>query len=238
LEVGFMAIAGAGALAPDRVGSPSVASFALNAAAPLMVVGAYVTTAWAVTGAVPVSLALLGLGAVLAVWCGYVRMARHVVNAGSLYTYIAHGIGARFATVGAAVAIAATGWNPTTQLFFWLGTTGALGVLILMTAASVAVVGFFWTDRRGESRWASRIAPALAAGILGVCVLLVLDNYAALLGVAPTSSARWALPSVYLVAALTGAGYALVLGGRRPTVLRGIGRGANAAGSLMLEGVR
>jgi hypothetical protein len=103
-----MAIASTGALVPDRVGSPSVASFALNAAAPLMVVGAYVTTAWAVTGAVPVSLALLGLGAVLAVWCvGYVRMARHVMNAGSLYTYLAHGIGARFATAGAAVQLVA-----------------------------------------------------------------------------------------------------------------------------------
>jgi amino acid transporter len=136
------------------------------------------------------------------------------------------------------VVFAVMGWNPLTHLFFWLGTTGALGVLILMFGASVAVVGFFWRDRRGESRWAARIAPALAAGVLGGCVLLVLDNYAALLGVSPGSAARWALPSVYLIAAVAGGGYALLLAGRRPAVLRGIGRGANAAGSLMLEGVR
>ncbi|MBT8228528.1 MAG: APC family permease [Dactylosporangium sp.] len=471
-----------------------MASFALNAAAPLMVVGAYVTTAWAVTGAVPISLALLGMAAILAVWCvGYVRMAKYVVNAGSLYTYVSHGIGPRAATaaaavqlvaysllqvglygivgvqaaglagdelglalpwwlwallawlavavlgtrgigvssrllmaaiavellviaaiivvdlahpagghvslaafdpsgftsgtLGAAIAIAVTafvgieaapvyseearqprktimvatylalglmvvcyvagswamaveagpsqvietatrlgpdmllvpasahlggallvdighillltsiiaglvsyhnsvarcvfslsrdgvlprwlgriaprsgapaaaslaqsatglvvivgfatmGWDPLTRLFFWLGTTGALGVLILMTAASVAVVGFFWRDRHGESRWATRIAPSLAAVVLTGCLLLVCDNYASLLGVAPSSPAHWALPAMYLVAVAAGTLYAAVLASRRPRTLRGIGRGANATDSLMLEGVR
>lgn len=481
-------------LAADRLGASSVASFALNAAAPIMVVGAYVTTAWAVTGAVPISFALLAMGAVLAVWCvGYVTMARHVVNAGSLYTYLSHGIGPRTAsagaaiqlvaysllqvglygiagvqaaglatdklgvdlpwwawalttwllvavlgtrgvgvssrllagamivelvviavivgvdlahpaggqvslaafdprefnmgTLGAAVAIsvtafvgieaapvyseearqprntvmyatylalglmvaayvlgswamsvavgpgqvvntatqlgpdmllvpasanvggaalvdighlllltsitaglvsyhnavarcgfslardgvlprilgrtgtrsgapvagslaqsitgfvvivvfAATGWDPLTKMFFWLGTTGALGVLILMTGASVAVVRFFAHRRHAESRWASMIAPGLSAVALFGCLWLVVANYATLLGVAPTSVAQWVLPSAYPIAALLGVGYTTVLADRRPQVLRGIGRGANVAGSLVGEGLR
>lgn len=493
------------ALAADRLGASSVASFALNAAAPIMVVGAYVTTAWAVTHAVPVSLALLGMGALLAVWCvGYVTMARHVVNAGSLYTYLSHGIGPRTATAGAAVQLlaysllqvglygiagvqaaalahdqlgvaapwwlwalvawlvtallgtrgvgvssrllavaivvelavvalivavdlshpagghvsmaafdprgfaglggfhglgglgaaiaisvtafvgieaapvyseearrprstvmvatylalglmvacyvagswamsvvtgpdrviaaaaeagpdllllppashlggellvdvghvllltsivaglvsyhnavarcafslardgvlpgpvsrllgrtaprtgapavasaaqsatglavivlfAVTGWDPLTRLFFWLGTTGAFGVLLLMTGASVAVVGFFRGDRRGESRGAATVAPAVAAVLLLGCVALVVLNYATLLGVAPDSPARWALPAAYLAAAALGAGYAVLLGARRPAVLWRIGRGANAADPAVWEGLR
>ncbi|MBT8226477.1 MAG: APC family permease [Dactylosporangium sp.] len=479
-------------LAADRLGASSVASFALNAAAPIMVVGAYVTTAWAVTGAVPVSLALLGMGAILAIWAvGYLSMARHVVNAGSLYTFLAHGLGPRTATTGAAVQLLAysmlqwglygivgvqasalaadhldvhlpwwawallawtvvawlgtrgvvlgsrlltgaiivetllvgliivvdlahpapggvsfaaldptritsgslgaliaisvtafvgieaapvyseearqpkktimvatylalilmvvvyvagswamsvavgpdqviataaelgpdmllvpasthlggtalvdighillltsisaglmayhnavarttfslardrvlpralartsprsgapvaaslaqsatglavilvyamTGWDPTTRLFFWLGTTGALGVLVLMTGASLAVVGYFARDRRGESPWATRIAPSLAGLALTACVVLVVDNYAGLLGVAPTSPARWALPASYLVVA--GLAWAWSLSGarRRPHALRRIGRGANAAEPAPLLG--
>ncbi|MBN1174909.1 MAG: APC family permease [Micromonosporaceae bacterium] len=476
-------------LKPDAVGAPSIAGFALNAAAPMMVVGAYVTTAWAVTGVVPVALALVGMGALLALWCvGYLAMARHVVNAGSLYTYLAHGIGPWAATAGAAVqllaysllqvglygiagvqaaallngpvglalpwwvwavlawalvlilgtrgvgvssrllaaaivveivlitvitavdlthpagghistaaldpgglttgslgaviAIAVTayvgieaapvyseearqpqttimratylalglmvatyvfgswamsvvvgpdqvidtarqlgpdmllvpasthlggsilvdlghvllltsilaglisyhnsvarcgfalardgvlpgwlswtnprtgapvaasltqsatglavillfaigGWDPLTRLFFWGGTTGALGVLILMVAASAAALGFFRRSRRGEGRWATQIAPALATGALGVCLLLVVANFANLLGVAPSHPARWMLPAGYLLAAGAGLGYAAWLRARRPHALAGIGRGANAISSSL-----
>ena len=47
--------------------------------------------------------------------------------------------------VGLAVilAYAAGGWNPQTDLFFWLGTTGGYGILLLLALTSIAVVRFF-----------------------------------------------------------------------------------------------
>lgn len=471
-------------LAAGRLGVPAVASFALTAAAPIMVVGGYVTTAWAVTGTVAVSTALMIMAVLLAVWSvGYVTMSRHVTNAGSLYTYLAHGLGPRVAVAGAGVqlsayslmqwglygiggvqgaavirdltgvdapwwlwaliawgvvtllgtrgvgvsstvlaiavvaelavvgvvavvdlthpagghitftalnpmnlspaalgvtlAIAVTafvgvegapiyseesrqpkstvriatfvalglmtvayvlgswamtvavgpsrvvetatqqgpdmlllpasehaggsmlvnaghfllltsvfagllsyhnavarcafalgreeiaprlfgrtspatgapinaslaqsatglvvillfalgGLDPMTQLFFAGGTTGALGILILLTAVSAAIVKFFARNRRGENPWAALVAPTIGAITLGGCLILVLTNYAKLLGVAPTSPARWALPTTYLVAAILAGGYAIWLGIRRPSALRRAGHGANA----------
>ena len=61
---------------------------------------------------------------------------------------------------------ALAGWNPMTRLFFWLGTTGGFGILILLAVTSVAVVAFFARDPRGENAWRRLIAPALAAVLL------------------------------------------------------------------------
>jgi amino acid transporter len=471
-------------LVPDRLGAGSVASFALTAAAPIMVVGGVVTTGWAVTGTVAVSIALLAMAGVLALFAvGYVTMARHVANAGSLYTYVAHGFGPvpavaagfgqltaygmmqvalygiggaqaspifadllglpapwwtwaiiawtvvtilgtrgvgvssrvlaiavaaelvlvtlvsiidlahpaggtiSFAalnpgelnsgTLGVALAIAVTafigveaapvyseeskrprstiliatflalglmalvyvngswamtvtvgpdqvveaatrlgpdlllvpaaqhwggttlintghlllltsifagmlayhnafsrcafalgrervlpgvfgrtspatgapiaaslaqsacgllvivvfalaGWDPMTTLFFIVGTTGALGVFALMTAASASVLGFFAGNRRGENGWATWILPAMATGLLLGCLYLILDNYPTLIGVDSGSPARWT-PLLFLAIAALGCCYAWWLRTSRPDTLRRVGHGANAA---------
>ncbi|WP_162908277.1 APC family permease, partial [Allorhizocola rhizosphaerae] len=90
------------ALAADRLGAASVASFALTAAAPLMVVGGLLVTGWANIGVVGFPLALLIIGALLALFCvGYIAMARRIPNAGAFYAYIAQGLG-RPVGVGAA----------------------------------------------------------------------------------------------------------------------------------------
>jgi amino acid transporter len=93
--------------------------------------------------------------------------------------------------IGLAVILlyAAQGWDPLVQLFFYLGTTGGFGVLVLAAATSIAVIVFFAWDRRGESLWSAVIAPALSAAALVAMVWLVVDNYATLLGVAPAR--RW-----------------------------------------------
>lgn len=64
------------------------------------------------------------------------------------------------------VFFAATGQNPMATLFFWLGTTGGFGILLLLAVTSVAVVAFFARNHRGEGAWQRLIAPALAAAIL------------------------------------------------------------------------
>src|SRR5215467_1476448 len=93
-------------LAKDRLGVWAVIMFAMTAATPLLVVGALVVSAWAGTGVVGYPLAFVLIGIVLAIFAaGYVAMARHVVNAGAFYSYIALGankalgVGASFVAV-------------------------------------------------------------------------------------------------------------------------------------------
>ena len=49
------------------------------------------------------------------------------------------------------VVFALGGWPPMTDLFFWLGTTGGFGILILLAATSVAVIAFFARDPPGRA---------------------------------------------------------------------------------------
>ncbi|WP_329109095.1 APC family permease [Micromonospora sp. NBC_01699] len=124
---------------------------------------------------------------------------------------------------------AIAGWDPLVQLFYWGGTGGGFGVLLLITATSIAVIAFFARNPSGESGWHRLIAPGLATVALAVIVFIALDNFAILLGVAPDSTLRWALPAVYPVAALLGVIWALVLRARRPEVYATIGLGPESA---------
>ena len=64
-------------------------------------------------------------------------------------------------------AYALTGQNPMARLFFWLGTTGGLGIILLLAATSAAVIAFFARDARGENLWRRLAAPAIAAVAAG-----------------------------------------------------------------------
>jgi amino acid transporter len=113
--------------------------------------------------------------------------------------------------LAAIVAYAVGGWPPMTNLFFWLGTTGGFGILILLAATSVAVIVFFARDPRGEHLWSRLIAPGLAAILLTGIVVLAVLHYGALLGVPPGSTAAWGLPVSYAAAAGIGLAWGLVL---------------------------
>lgn len=114
-------------------------------------------------------------------------------------------------------------WDPMTKLFFWLGTTGGFGVLILITAASAAVIGFFHRQPSGESLWHRRVAPGLAFVLLLAVVYLVVRNYATLLGVPPGDPmARW-FPLAYLVAIAVGLLWALAIKALNPRVYQRVG---------------
>jgi amino acid transporter len=96
------------ALAADRLGAASVASFALTAAAPLMVVGGLIVAGWANIGVSGFPLALIIVGVVLALFCfGYVAMARRIPNAGAFYAYISQGLGRPIGVGFALVALLA-----------------------------------------------------------------------------------------------------------------------------------
>jgi amino acid transporter len=128
-------------------------------------------------------------------------------------------------------ACALSGQNPMARLFFWAGTTGGLGIIILLAATSAAVIVFFARDPRGESTWRRLAAPALAAVVLATIAVLAIQHYAILLGVAPASAAAWVLPASYAVVAVAGLGWAVVLRTRRPQVYATIGLGPHAVTS-------
>ena len=126
------------------------------------------------------------------------------------------------------VAYALAGQDPMTQLFFWLGTTGGFGILILLALTAVAVIAFFARDPRGETAWPRLIAPALAAVLLAGIVVLAVLHYGTLLGVPAGATAAWALPASYAVVAVIGLAWGLILKIRRPQTYAGIGLGAHA----------
>jgi amino acid transporter len=126
------------------------------------------------------------------------------------------------------VVYATAGWDPMTRLFFWLGTTGGFGILLLLALTAVAVIAFFARDPRGENAWRRLIAPALAAILLSGIVMLAVANYHTLLGVPPGDLAAWALPASYGLVAVIGLGWGLMLKIWRPQVYAAIGLGAHA----------
>jgi amino acid transporter len=130
--------------------------------------------------------------------------------------------------LAAIAGFALGGLPPMTDLFFWLGTTGGFGILILLAVTSVAVIAFFARDPRGESAWRRLIAPALAAILLGGIVVLAVLHYAILLGVPSGSPAARLLPAGYALVAAIGLAWGLFLRARRPAVYATIGLGAHA----------
>ncbi len=103
-----------------------------------------------------------------------------------------------FIGIAVIVIYAVAGWDPLVQLFFWGGTSGALGVLVLIASTSIAVIVFFAKNPSGESLWHRVIAPAIATVALLAIVYLALDNFATLLGVAPDHVLAWLIPVIYL----------------------------------------
>ncbi|QJY49985.1 APC family permease [Pseudonocardia broussonetiae] len=95
----------AGVLAADRLGVVAIAFFVVAAAAPMAaVVGASGVLFSAVGPATPLVYVLAALMiALFAV--GYLRMSRHITNAGGFVAYIAKGLGNRWASGGAGLAV-------------------------------------------------------------------------------------------------------------------------------------
>ncbi|MFD9074838.1 APC family permease [Streptomyces lasiicapitis] len=117
---------------------------------------------------------------------------------------------------------------PVLHLFTWGGNVGALGVLLLMATASIAVIVFF--VRRGAARaQAWRItASALAAIALLVIAGYTVRDFDVLVGAGPDSSLSWLLPGVIGVAAVVGLAYGAYLKKARPAAHARIGLGNEA----------
>ncbi|MFG3479293.1 APC family permease [Streptomyces chengbuensis] len=138
-------------------------------------------------------------------------------------------------SVAVIVAFAATdsmpAGDPTTpvlRLFTWMGNIGALGVILLMAAASFAVIAFF--VRRGAAGpQAWRLVSSGLAGLalLAIAVYTVKD-FDVLIGAGPGSWLSWILPGIIGAALVGGLVYGAVLKSVRPEVHARIGLGNEA----------
>jgi len=132
--------------------------------------------------------------------------------------------GSLIQSLAAAVTVlvfAVLGRDPLTELFTWLSYVGAVGVLLLMTATSLAVVGFF--RRRPElpaSRWQRVVAPLLATASLTAVTVVTVGNADAVLGTERGSVLAYVLPGLAGLAAVGGLGWGLVLRRTRPDIYR------------------
>ncbi|MFF5651866.1 APC family permease [Streptomyces collinus] len=117
---------------------------------------------------------------------------------------------------------------PVLQLFTWFGNIGALGVIVLMAAASLSVVVFF--ARRGAAgTQAWRLITSALAGIaLLVIAGYTVKDFEVLVGAGPDSSLSWVLPGIIGLAALAGVALGLVLRVRAPEKHARIGLGNEA----------
>ncbi|NEC89229.1 APC family permease [Streptomyces sp. SID12501] len=133
--------------------------------------------------------------------------------------------------LGFAIADSGPVGDPTTpvlKLFTWAGNLGALGVILLMAAASLSVIVFF--VRRGAAgAQAWRLATAAISGIalLGIAFYTIKD-FDVLVGTGPDSYLNWLLPGIIGAAVVLGLVQGLVLRSRKPEVHARIGLGNEA----------
>lgn len=136
-------------------------------------------------------------------------------------------------TVGGIVIVvfAVGGWDPVTWLFYLGGTSGAIGVLLLLATTSIAVVVYFVRHPSGENIWRRLVAPSVAMIALVGIVILALVNVDVLLGVNSDSPLRWGVPLFFGVLAACGVIYAVWLSVFNPDVYDKIGFAGKANSS-------
>ncbi|MGV9253210.1 APC family permease [Streptomyces sp. NPDC003697] len=117
---------------------------------------------------------------------------------------------------------------PVLHLFTWFGNMGALGVIVLMAAASLSVIVFF--ARRGAAAaQAWRLVTSAVAGLaLLVIAVYTVRDFDVLVGAGPGSALSWVLPGVIGLALVGGLVQGAVLRARRPAAHARIGLGNQA----------
>ncbi|GGM04250.1 MULTISPECIES: APC family permease [Micromonospora] len=125
------------------------------------------------------------------------------------------------------LAFAWAGRDPIIDLFTWFSGVSAVGVVLLMTLTSAAVVGYFRSRRSGpETAWQRVVAPVAATVSLLLILVVLVVNFDALLTPDTPPALRWLLPAIVLLAAAVGLAWGAVLRANHPEVYAGIGRGA------------
>lgn len=167
---------------------------------------------------------VLGREGVLPRWLGLVRTSSRAPWAGSIsQTAIAIVVSVVFVIAGAS---SDDPLYPVLTMFTWLANTGALGLVLLMTLVSLAVIGFFHRDQRGVSLWARLIAPAISAGLMTALLLLILANFNVLLGQTEANALTWIPPAAVVIPGVVGVLVGVTMKRRRPADYARVGRGS------------
>ena len=129
----------------------------------------------------------------------------------------------------AAIALyAAMGWDPMVNMMFWLAAIGGVGILLLVTITSLAIVAYLIRNP-AAGLFTNVIAPVLSSiGLIAVCGLC-LDNYTTLLGVDPDSPLGWIFPACYGIVIVAGLLWGFILRASRHPAYDQIGNGATVA---------
>lgn len=151
--------------------------------------------------------------------------------AGSItQTIIAIVVVAAFALAGDAFGGAASLGDlaflfPVFTMFTWLTNTGALGLVVLMFLATIAVIGYFRRNHHGLGPWTRIIAPVLALIFLAWVLFLALSNFQLLLGQESPDFTTFLLPGLLFLGLVVGLVWGLILRAKDPELYRGIGHG-------------
>ncbi|GHI54357.1 amino acid transporter [Streptomyces rubradiris] len=113
------------------------------------------------------------------------------------------------------LVVVALGLDPIGDLYTWFSGAATLGVVLLMAATSLAVIGYFRRAGEQQSVWRVVVAPAVAFLGLACVGYLMVANFPLLVG---TTEGAWAIGGFVALSAVVGAVQALVLRARRPAV--------------------
>ena len=123
-------------------------------------------------------------------------------------------------------AFAVAGSDPVTTMFTWLSSMAAVGVLLLMFAASLSAIVFFGRGAgSGESQWQRFWAPLIGMIVLGVVLVITMLNLYQVLGTSRLAPLTFIVPGIIVLAVAVGLIWARVLQSSRPEVYRNIGVG-------------
>lgn len=112
------------------------------------------------------------------------------------------------------VVVMVTSTDPYTGLAIQTYAAGVAGLVFAQAVAALAVIGFFWSNKRGHSVWRVRILPGLGAVGLIAAWIIILINFDVLTGLGPDINALLVLPTPVLF--VVGLVYAAVLKRARP----------------------
>lgn len=122
-------------------------------------------------------------------------------------------------SVVASVALGAltlAGLDPVLEIYAWLGGAGTLGLVVLLTLTSVAVVVHFRRSPGRVSAWRGTLAPGIASVSLTAILFLVIRNFELLVGSRPIAQV---LLAVIAAAWIGGLAWGLRIRTRAPRVL-------------------
>lgn len=173
----------------------------------------------------------LGRERVVPAWLGATSRRHGAPKAGSLaQTGIAVVVTTGFAIAGNGSELGPL--YPVLTMFAWLTGTGALGLVLLMTIVSVAVVGFFRRRRAlAPGVWSAVVAPSIATVALAVTFGLIVANFNVLLGQTKPSPASFILPALIAIPGIVGIFWALRLRRTSPALYQRIGQGGQGSHS-------